>query len=433
MSSSSSTSPRYDWDHFDRSIRARALELTCPQLLAHKGLVPAGKRGRARFKIRCPSPAHPDRTPSCSIRPKRWRCFGCGRKGDVLDLIGLLDGLDGFGDQLRAALRYQGLDYDQERQAFLDAERARCASPEPPLPWHPTPGCAPALGPDAPASRVQDSPSAASPPGHEGEAAPREVDPAQRHTLWERVLADLVLEPQAADYLASRGLSPQLARSVGLVSADYESWARAVEAAAAELGAELVESCGLRSRSGSPHPYLRWMLVLPCASATQLRGARFRRLSQDTTYEGVKYLSPVGASNRPGIPFVVGPGARTHRLWIVEGELDALSLAATGRYAWGIPGAHTWLEAWCPRLEAVEHLHLVEEAEAGASSAAADFVATIQDSLRDHFGSEWVDARVHLESIERDGRVDCNTLLACGELEDWCALREHQAPQLSSS
>jgi hypothetical protein len=34
----------------------------------------------------CPLPGHEDRTPSFTVYPGRWHCYGCGRGGDVVDL-----------------------------------------------------------------------------------------------------------------------------------------------------------------------------------------------------------------------------------------------------------------------------------------------------------------------------------------------------------
>jgi hypothetical protein len=38
---------------------------------------------------RCPLPDHEDRTPSFTVYPGRWHCYGCGRGGDVVDLARL--------------------------------------------------------------------------------------------------------------------------------------------------------------------------------------------------------------------------------------------------------------------------------------------------------------------------------------------------------
>lgn len=48
--------------------------------------------------IRCPSPAHDDRTPSCIVHTGsgRFNCFGCGEHGDVIDLVLLVGGIRSF-------------------------------------------------------------------------------------------------------------------------------------------------------------------------------------------------------------------------------------------------------------------------------------------------------------------------------------------------
>lgn len=42
---------------------------------------------RLRTSIRCPFPDHDDSTPSCVIRPTGFHCYGCGRKGSILDYV----------------------------------------------------------------------------------------------------------------------------------------------------------------------------------------------------------------------------------------------------------------------------------------------------------------------------------------------------------
>jgi DNA primase len=50
---------------------------------------PANWDGAADYMIRCPCPEHDDATPSCVIHPQtdRFNCFGCGARGDVLELV----------------------------------------------------------------------------------------------------------------------------------------------------------------------------------------------------------------------------------------------------------------------------------------------------------------------------------------------------------
>lgn len=61
-------------------------------------------------KLACPCPFHEDSDPSFDvwITPEgfgRWSCFPCADSGDVLDLLGKLDGLTSFGDRMAEAER----------------------------------------------------------------------------------------------------------------------------------------------------------------------------------------------------------------------------------------------------------------------------------------------------------------------------------------
>lgn len=50
---------------------------------------------------RCPIPTHQDSTPSFHVYDSiRFKCFGCGASGDVLDLIGLVYGIEAFTDRV---------------------------------------------------------------------------------------------------------------------------------------------------------------------------------------------------------------------------------------------------------------------------------------------------------------------------------------------
>lgn len=54
-------------------------------------------------QIRCPSPDHEDRHPSCTLYPDGFKCWSCGARGDALDYYALTNGLT-----LRDALQVLG-------------------------------------------------------------------------------------------------------------------------------------------------------------------------------------------------------------------------------------------------------------------------------------------------------------------------------------
>lgn len=44
------------------------------------------------FKVRCPSPHHDDKCPSCIVNPTYFNCFACPAGGSIIDLGALLYG-----------------------------------------------------------------------------------------------------------------------------------------------------------------------------------------------------------------------------------------------------------------------------------------------------------------------------------------------------
>lgn len=52
--------------------------------------------GAGRLVVRCVAPGHEDRTPSMSVytQEQRFKCYGCGTHGDVLDLVVLAEGCE---------------------------------------------------------------------------------------------------------------------------------------------------------------------------------------------------------------------------------------------------------------------------------------------------------------------------------------------------
>ena len=69
-----------------------------------------------RVTVRCPHPDHLDRRPSCSVSASGYKCYGCGRSGDVFDLARLTLDIDHFPDILRTLARRAGLDLAAERR-----------------------------------------------------------------------------------------------------------------------------------------------------------------------------------------------------------------------------------------------------------------------------------------------------------------------------
>ena len=88
----------------------KVLKEKLPDYLASKGLPNDG-----RHSFRCLNPCHEDKHPSMSFyrAGNMVRCFACGAKYDIFDLIGIDHGVHGFMSQLRYAADMYCIDLDE--------------------------------------------------------------------------------------------------------------------------------------------------------------------------------------------------------------------------------------------------------------------------------------------------------------------------------
>ncbi len=131
----------------------------------------------------CHSGAGPNKSPAFSITPdgKRWKCFSCGRGGDVYDLAGIVHGTEDRAEQARLVAEWAGAEGPHERR--------RETKPKPPLFEE---GAKPKRGGFG---------------YEEGRARHRAlIEEARRQ----------ISHPEAVAYLQSRGITEQDAREWGL-------------------------------------------------------------------------------------------------------------------------------------------------------------------------------------------------------------------------
>ena len=81
------------------------------------------RKAGASFKGLCPF--HNEKTPSFTVTPARetWKCFGCGRGGDIFNFVMERDGVD-FPEALRRLAARAGVEIS-ERTSREDARRKR--------------------------------------------------------------------------------------------------------------------------------------------------------------------------------------------------------------------------------------------------------------------------------------------------------------------
>jgi hypothetical protein len=82
--------------------------------------------GKAWFTGRCPLPTHDDKTPSFYIYPPgRYHCYGCGGRGDVVDLEFHCGNSGELWEAMISLAVEYGVELPQRPQRWLEAQERR--------------------------------------------------------------------------------------------------------------------------------------------------------------------------------------------------------------------------------------------------------------------------------------------------------------------
>jgi DNA primase len=253
------------------------------------------KKSGAAFKGLCPF--HGEKTASFYVTPGResWKCFGCGRGGDVFSFVMERDSLS-FPEALKVLAGKAGVEID-ERSTREDARRARLRD-------------------------VLESGIA----------------------FYHTVLTSHVSGQPALDYLRARGFTDATieAFQLGWAPAGWETASKQLQAKRGIAPAELAEVGLTQPRSGSrggAYDRFRERIVFPIRDASGNAvglGGRYLITEGDTRDHGPKYL------NSPATPLfdksrtlylidrAKGPIRKSGTAVIVEGYTDALMAHQAG-------------------------------------------------------------------------------------------------------
>lgn len=418
-----------DWRGFDSEMIARIkATVVLADLLPNIGAT----RARERGKWSCPVCGSSDGL-QLHERDNRAYCFaGCSKPLDALDLLGALHG-DDMGAKVRAGAALAGIDYEGERAAFM--------------------GRAP--GHRAPAAIL---PAALVRPARRGlyeweeraalyefdmgmsradaeQLATRELKTKARAVLvWARSqVRDL--ESWAANWLErERGLDPEMCAAFGLVSCSAARWREVVQAAAERFGEDMAKVAGImradEEQPGAPFPRITRMIILPNVidGEATLDALRFRNPNPSSPH--LKALAlPNADALAPGLSWALErpyletwalEQARAHNLplYVVEGELDALSMWQAGRPALAAPGANSWRAGWCAPWADLSRVVVVADQDKGAGFKLAEEIGAAmvrelgRDEARRLLGGDGRARRARAGSAYKDP----NDLLRAGEL-----------------
>ena len=123
---------------------------------------------------------------------------------------------------------------------------------------------------------------------------------------------------------------------------------------------------------------------------------------------GLAYLT--GLDHRPLL------GSSPQRtLYVTEGEINALSLAALGRAAIGLPGADSWRPEWATGFADYDHVVILLDGDRASEHLTRSVLATCTQV----YGEEWTKQRVrpHLLADDSGTILDANDALVAGSLE----------------
>lgn len=371
-----------DRDALTAAIRTRA------DLLALAQEATGNRMRRAGAEWRGPCPLHQGEGPNFAVNPSSglYKCFTCDAGGDVFDFV-------------RA---WQALDFPSARQWLGDRAEVSLSDVSSPRSVITTITVPP---PRRSSTEIRRDELLASLEELRAEGCM----PSPPRTVYASVLALLSLGPVGAAYLARRGFNPDAAAHYGFRSVDSAvAWgALRHELEEGFLAAE-VELAGLTS---FPWQGDRPALVIPYRAGRDVIGLRFRSLVPDAGHTE-RYRS------LPGVPLPLPFNADaltlgTGPLHLVEGELNAYTLATYGLRAIGLPGATTWRSEWAAMIaSAVGSSGLLvawyDDDDAGAKARAA-LARRLQDSL----GAGWL-ARHGVSAILSGD--DANGLHSAGTL-----------------
>ena len=252
--------------------------------------VPLKKSGR-EYKANCPF--HEERTPSFYVVPDKgfYKCFGCGKSGDVFSFVMERQGMD-FVDAVKHVASRSGVEIREVGRGRDEEDPHRSLY---------------------------------------------EINAFARDWFRKQLLDERVGE-RARTYLKGRGVGPEIAERFGLGYAPDE-W-RGLKEAAAKHGLDegkLLE-VGLLAKSEKAEPYdrLRDRIVFPIEGLSGRVIAFGGRILRADVKDAPKYLNspetPIfqKGHNLYGLSWARNSIRKDERALVVEGYMDVVSLAARG-------------------------------------------------------------------------------------------------------
>lgn len=244
--------------------------------------------------------------------------------------------------------------------------------------------------------------------------APKPADELTRTEILQHIYAQTDLTNEGARYLSGRGIDPGCAQWAHVTSIDTKSqW----QTLLAPLGFGRVVCAGLGGLDRQTRR--KWLLVndapfllLPFWRGEELEGFRIAPFGQYRARAKSKYISPLGP--RYSEPFLSWAATDANKigapLYIVEGELNALSLLMLGHRAIATTGTWGFQPHWIKGWLNVSRIVVISDGDKPGQA----WAQRIEDAIVLHMGLIW--ARDHLDVLVCPDGEDVNDLLQQGNL-----------------
>ncbi|WP_425953182.1 toprim domain-containing protein [Ralstonia pseudosolanacearum] len=276
---------------------------------------PKPMSGTIRYSV-CPNPdcgASSKDSVKVSVKDEKWKCFACNEHGDVIE----------------AAARYWGKSLAEAAIELSGADADILKSYERPKP--------------KPAIQRDDSALA---------------------EVFSRLVA-LLPEPSrdGIEYLASRGISPDITRTAcrkGIVLTLPSNPKEAKEFLLANIGLDLMMRAGLW-KEGSKAPAAAFRPLVFVSNNKKAAEFRYLRATRPDEVKSLRYgtIAPWGWL-----------GESRTRILITEGCIDLLSAVALGtkRSVMGLPGCENWRPEWFESFRGADVLIALDNDDAGRTA-----------------------------------------------------------------
>lgn len=348
------------------------------------------KSGRRYSTARCIQPSnhqHGDRNPSMLIFADGFDCRACGVRGDAFDLWRQLRG-GSFPDAVATVADWAGL---------RSRETPRAGSSRQP----------------------QELKHESTSDTNVGENDDKQFEEARGRArqlyraFWETGRGCF----KAAGFLNRRCIDNVLAEQVGICAVDGVR----LQSVFDRYPRERLAEAGFVRADGNLFPSTRNTYVVFSYWKDKV-GGEIDTLRIRATGKGQKPLSVCGTGVSPSVTMPTIPylgwiaiaNARRQQkpLFVVEGELDALSIVSTGYPAVGTISCATWQAGWCRGWADLSDVVVLADGDA----AGERLYPAVRKVARSVLGDRWVSERLHDWTFRAGENLDANEALQQGEL-----------------